>query len=69
MVRSWVGSDDATSGSVMAKLGQISAATSGSSHRRRWDSLAWACSMSESWRVKVPRANWPYSLRPWTSLT
>ena len=35
----------------------------------RWDSLAWACSIRESWSVNVPSASCPYSLRPWTSLT
>ena len=68
-VWSWVGSEPATSGSVMAKLGEISPRTSGSSYRSRCSASAYWWSMIESCSVKVPSAIWPYSLRPCTSFT
>src|SRR5438094_8704680 len=69
VVWSWVGSELATSGSVMAKLGKISPSTSGFRYLSRHSGEAYLCNMIESWSVYVPRATCPNSDRPWTSFT
>ena len=69
VVCSWVGSELATSGSVIAKLGKISPATSGFRYWSRQCGDANSINMIESWSEWVPRATIAISERPTTSFT
>ena len=65
-VRSVVGSEPGTSGSVIEKNERIRPATSGKSHRSFWSLVPnrWRISALPASGAWQPKISWPHSVRP-----